>query len=133
MKKNKFRESTVHSPVLFQFNRNSHVLFVWTDFAYRKIYYPYRKVTHLVFNNSHYILYVDNVDLYVGNLDSRESIVKNILKHILNKILNNILNYVSKHKEISDELFKDRLHKVCKKYSEDRCRFYYVKFGEEFS
>ena len=130
MKKNKL---TVYSPELFQFNRNSHLLFVWTDFAYRKIYYPYRKVTHLVFNNSHDILYVDKTELYVSNLDSRENIVRNILKHILNKILNNILNYVSKHKEISDELFKDRLHKVCKKYSEDRCRFYYVKFGEEFS
>lgn len=107
MKKNKF---TIDSPELFEFNRNSHVLFVWTGYAHKRKFHNYSKVTHIVFNGSHYVF-------AVGQLENQEMVVEKIL------------NYLEQNAEISDESFKDRLYEIYKYYLEDIDDHYCVKIG----
>lgn len=109
MKKNKFSVLTYE---LFQFNIDSHLLFIWTDIVDNDIPCPYKKTTNILFNDFRYVF-------AVPTFIHQEKIVKHLLK------------YVSLYKQISNTMFKSRLERLIYRYLDTYDDFYCIELSIE--
>lgn len=107
MKKNKF---SVYTYKLFQFNIDSHLLFIWTDIVDNDISCLYVKTTNILFNDFRYVF-------AVPTYTHQEKIVKHLLK------------YVSLYKQISNTMFKNRLERLIYKYIDTYDDFYCIEIS----